>query len=155
MRLLGGATTYHLTRVHSATADIGETVSFSRRIRPYASVQGRFLYLSESGRTRTLPYFFWILTPEAVWTVACAPIVIDTGFREEYGPRVLFSRARRRAIDYADYRQQRELLGHFGIKPSEVETLIVSHLHWDKGRKRFMSPRLFTTARFYLQKRRA
>ena len=95
------------------------------------------LYLSESGRTRTLPYFFWVLQPEG----GGAPIVIDTGFSEEA--------QKARNPDYADYRQQRELLGHFGVKPSEVETLIVSHLHWDH----FMSPRLFTSARFYLQKR--
>ena len=95
------------------------------------------LYLSESGRTRTLPYFFWILTPEG----GGAPIVIDTGFSEES--------QKARNPDYADYRPQRELLGHFGIKPSDVETLIVSHLHWDH----FMSPRLFTAARFYLQRR--
>ena len=33
------------------------------------------LYLSESGRTRTLPYFFWVLMPEGEG----APVVIDTG----------------------------------------------------------------------------
>ena len=94
------------------------------------------LYLSESGRTRTLPYFFWILTPED----GGAPIVIDTGFSEES--------QKARNPDYADYRQQRELLGHFGIKPSDVETLIVSHLHWDH----FMSPRLFTGPRAFISK---
>ena len=37
------------------------------------------LYLSESGRTRTLPYFFWVLMPEGEGK----PIVVDTGFSEE------------------------------------------------------------------------
>ncbi len=95
------------------------------------------LYLSESGRMRTLPYFFWLLEPEG----GGAPILIDTGFSEEA--------QKSRNPDYADYRSQRELLGHFDLKPSGVETLIVSHLHWDH----FASPRLFTSARFYLQRR--
>ena len=95
------------------------------------------LYLSESGRTRTLPYFFWALTPEG----GGRPIVIDTGFSEDA--------QKARNPDYADYRPQHELLKHFDLKPSQVETMIVSHLHWDH----FASPRLFTGARFYLQRR--
>ncbi len=95
------------------------------------------LYLSESGRTRTLPYFFWALTPEG----GGAPVVIDTGFSEDA--------QKARNPDYADYRPQHELLRHFDLKPSQVETMIVSHLHWDH----FASPRLFTSARFYLQRR--
>ena len=59
------------------------------------------LYLSESGRTRTLPYFFWVLQPEG----GGAPIVIDTGFSEES--------QKARNPDYADYRQQRELARTF------------------------------------------
>lgn len=112
--------------------------------RLYALCQGSrecdaswLLYLSESGRTRRLPYFFWLLVPED----GGAPVVVDTGFSEE-------AQKARNPV-YEDYRSQRELLGHFGVKPSEVETLVVSHLHWDH----FASPRLFSSARFYLQKR--
>ena len=112
--------------------------------RLYALCQGSrecdaswLLYLSESGRTRRLPYFFWLLAPED----GGAPVVVDTGFGEE-------AQKARNPV-YEGYRSQRELLGHFGVKPSEVETLVVSHLHWDH----FASPRLFSSARFYLQKR--
>ncbi len=95
------------------------------------------LYLSESGRTRRLPYFFWLLMPEG----GGAPVVVDTGFGEEA--------QRARNPDYEGYRSQRELLAHFGLRPSEVERLVVSHLHWDH----FASPRLFSSARFWLQRR--
>ena len=96
------------------------------------------LYLSESGRTRTLPYFL-VLMPEGEGK----PIVVDTGFSEDA--------QKARNPDYADYRPQHELLKHFGLKPSDVETMIVSHLHWDH----FMSPRLFTGARFLSPEKRA
>ncbi len=111
--------------------------------RLYALCQGTracdaswLLYLSESGRVRELPYFFWLLVPEA----GGAPIAVDTGFSE--------AAQKARNPVYAGYRQQRELLGHFGVKPSDVQTLIVSHLHWDH----FSSARLFSSARFYLQR---
>ncbi len=112
--------------------------------RLYALCQGArdcdaswLLYLSESGRTRRLPYFFWLLVPED----GGAPILVDTGFGAEA--------QRARNPLYQDYRAQRKLLAHFGVKPSQVETLLVTHLHWDH----FASPRLFSSARFYLQRR--
>ncbi|MBI3024212.1 MAG: N-acyl homoserine lactonase family protein [Candidatus Tectomicrobia bacterium] len=95
------------------------------------------LYLADAGRKARLPYFFWLLRPAG----RGAPILVDTGFLE--------GQCRARYAQFEDYRRHRDLLAPFGIGPGDVETVILSHLHWDH----FGGVRLFPEARFHLQRR--
>jgi len=88
------------------------------------------LYLADVGRPARLPYFFWILVPESDG----APILVDTGFLEgDYTSR---------SHTMEGYRRPRELLAPFGLAPADVETVIVTHLHWDH----FAANRLYASA---------
>jgi len=56
---------------------------------------------------------------------------------------------RARYPQFHDFRRQRDLLAPFKLEPKDVETVILSHLHWDH----FAAARLFPEARFHLQRR--
>ena len=114
------------------------------------------LYLNDIGRPARLPYFFWILIPgpgaggdtgsesEPGGPGANgSPILVDTGFLE--------GDHKKRFGRYEDYRRQRELLAPFGLEPTAVRRVILTHLHWDH----FSAGRLFPEAEFYLQKKEA
>src|SRR5205809_4919298 len=62
-----------------------------------------------------LDYFVWAIVGEA------QTIIVDTGFDEAVGTR------RQRQI----VRPLREGLSAIGIDPEKIETVIVSHLHYD------------------------
>ncbi len=128
------------------------------------------LYLTDIGRPARLPYFFWILVPEAGSDTGGSgadggsgaggepesggpgandspgpegSILVDTGFLE--------GDHKKRFGDFKDYRRQRELLAPFGLEPSGARRVILTHLHWDH----FSAGRLFPEAEFYLQKKEA
>lgn len=110
----------------------------------YALCQGQrecdssvLLYLADTGHWTHMPYFFWILVPEA----RGSPILVDTGFLEG-GYKARYSL-------FEDYRRPRDLLAPFGVEPAKVKTVILSHLHWDH----FSACRLYPAAEFYLQKK--
>jgi len=96
------------------------------------------LYLADAGRKARLPYFFWLLVPEGP---AQRPILVDAGFTE--------GQAHARYQNFRDYRRHRDLLAPFGLEPRDVETVLLTHLHWDH----FGAARLFPAAAFHLQRR--
>ncbi|OGL60214.1 MAG: hypothetical protein A3J27_01865 [Candidatus Tectomicrobia bacterium RIFCSPLOWO2_12_FULL_69_37] len=107
------------------------------------------LYLADAGRKARLPYFFWLLEPVgggppgggAQPEGSRKPLLVDTGFLE--------GQCRARYAQFEGYRRHRDLLAPFKLEPKDVETVILSHLHWDH----FGAARLFPEARFHLQRR--
>jgi len=94
------------------------------------------LYLTNVGHRARLPYFMWALVPEEGEL-----ILVDTGFLEgDY---------KERYIEFEDYRRPRELLAPFSLAPAEVQTVILTHLHWDH----FCAARLYPEAQFHVQRR--
>jgi glyoxylase-like metal-dependent hydrolase (beta-lactamase superfamily II) len=74
-----------------------------------------------------------------LWVIRRGPRVtlVDTGFTAPVAT----------ARGIVDYRDPQELLGVLGIEPRDVETVVVSHLHYDH----FGLPERFTRARFVIQ----
>ena len=103
------------------------------------------LYLADAGRKARLPYFFWLLVPEAPGAGARPergkPLLVDAGFLE--------GQCHARYGNFQDYRRHRDLLAPFGLEPRDVETVLLTHLHWDH----FGAARLFPAAAFHLQRR--
>ena len=98
------------------------------------------MHLTDIGRPARIAYYFWALVPEG-GTNGKIPILVDVGFLE--------SHYQRRYPDLEDYRRPGDLLAPFDIRPYEVESVILTHLHWDH----FSACRLYSSANFYLQEK--
>lgn len=79
--------------------------------------------------------YFWCITGPN------GPILVDHGFTAETVHRL--------NIDFELESEPRELLGRIGIKPEEVKTIILTHLHWDH----FVGETIFPDATYYVQKK--
>jgi glyoxylase-like metal-dependent hydrolase (beta-lactamase superfamily II) len=95
----------------------------------------RFMYLTHPERQTTIFYYLWLIKSRE------ETIVVDTGFSPEA--------AQRRGL--ANYAHPLERLAQIRVNPMSIQTLIVSHLHWDH----FATPEYFPQATFYLQEREA
>ncbi len=95
----------------------------------------RFMYLTNPGRQTTIYYYLWLLKGKDEW------ILVDTGFSPEA--------AQRRGLE--NYCHPLERLAQMRVNPISIQTVIVSHLHWDH----FCAPEFFPSATFYLQEREA
>ncbi|GAC1594906.1 MAG: N-acyl homoserine lactonase family protein [Candidatus Velthaea sp.] len=105
----------------------------------YAAIVGRsnrhhcfMFHLSPRHDDIELIYPFWILRAGPRITL------IDTGF----------SRPVAQARGIFDYRDPTALLAELGIAPGDVQSVILSHLHYDH----FESPERFPNARFVVQR---
>ncbi|GAA3925174.1 N-acyl homoserine lactonase family protein [Microbacterium soli] len=65
-------------------------------------------------------------------------VLVDTGFSPE-------AAVEKHVVDYRDPCEQ---LARLGLSPSDVGTVIVSHLHWDH----FHTPQRFPNARLFIQR---
>jgi len=95
----------------------------------------RFMYLTNAGRQTTIYYYLWLIRSRE------ESILVDTGFSPEA--------AERRDLD--NYTHPLERLAQLRVNPISIQTIIISHLHWDH----FATPEFFPQATFYLQEREA
>jgi len=84
----------------------GRTVDWSTR-----------LYLAPVGETTTSAYFLWLLRGPA------GPILVDTGFTPRLG--------RIKGLPVEQLRTRESLLATAEVDPSEITTVVLTHLHWD------------------------
>ena len=90
-----------------------------------------FLGVPDSGLTQPLDFFFWVVAGQG------RVIVIDTGFEADVAHR------RNRIAEMAPA----QALAVLGVDPGTVETVILTHLHYDHAG----NTGLFPKARFHLQ----
>lgn len=92
-----------------------------------------FFYREESHDPVTLHFYLWLVLGGE------APLLVDTGFADADAT----SRGLR------NYVPPKEMVRRAGVDPARVETVVVSHLHWDH----WAGHRAFPNARFVLQRR--
>jgi len=90
-----------------------------------------FLFDDDHASVHPMDYFIWLVRNES------RTIVIDTGFGSAEGVQ----------RDRAVLRDPRDALKAFGVDAAEVDTVIVTHLHYDHAGTLDHFPK----ARFYLQ----
>lgn len=95
----------------------------------------RFMYLTHPEQQTTIFYYLWLIQGKE------ESVLVDTGF----GPEA----AQRRGL--ANYSHPLERLAQIQVSPISVQTVVISHLHWDH----FATPEFFPQATFYLQEREA
>jgi glyoxylase-like metal-dependent hydrolase (beta-lactamase superfamily II) len=83
----------------------------------------------------TSAYFFWVLRGPG------GPVVIDTGFTHRLG--------RVKSIPVEQMRTRDDLCAAVKLDPNSVETVILTHMHWDH----FDLEGAFPKAMFWVQKR--
>ena len=91
-----------------------------------------FLGAPDDGTMQGLDFFFWVVVGEG------RTIVVDTGFNAEVAAR----RNRVATLPPA------AALAHLGIDPASVDTVVMTHLHYDHAG----NSDLFPNARFHLQR---
>lgn len=91
------------------------------------------------------------MVPMPVWLIEGADrlILVDTGVGDpeelgpifdKYGPRWIVTKTREQEIEYA--------LGQHGVTPHDIDTVVLTHLHWDH----IGNNELFDRARFLVQR---
>lgn len=77
--------------------------------------RSQFMYRDSSPENCTIGFYFWlVLSPQG-------PIIVDCSFDQ--------AEAGRRKV--AHYRDRTTLLAACGVRPDDVRTVIVTHLHYD------------------------
>ena len=94
------------------------------------------MHLTDIGRPARIAYNFWALVPEG-GTEGEIPILVDVGSLEAH--------YQRRYPDLEEYRRPGDLLAPFDIRYYEVESVILTHLHWDH----FSACRLYSSANYF------
>jgi glyoxylase-like metal-dependent hydrolase (beta-lactamase superfamily II) len=79
--------------------------------------------------------YFWCITGSH------GPILVDHGFTAETVARL--------NVDFKLESEPQALLTRIGVKPEEVEHVILTHLHWDH----FVGETIFPNATYYVQKK--
>lgn len=91
-----------------------------------------FLHLTDMGRKVAIEYRLWVLSS------GDRTIIVDTG------PPM--AEARKRGI--TDVHSVQQVLGQAGIDPSDIDTILLTHLHWDHA----SNASAFPAATFIAQK---
>lgn len=94
-------------------------VQYAERETVFSEAYYRWSTYGEPDGPLALSYYFWILDP--LHAPGAPPIVVDCGFEPARGERL----GRRCLCPPA------EALARLGIDPTAVETLVISHIHWD------------------------
>ena len=95
--------------------------------------RSQFLYRDPSSDNLLIAFYFWVVLTDD------GPIVVDCSF----GPEEV----RRRSVER--YRDRGELLAACGVKPEDVRTVFMTHLHYDH----WAGHGLFPKATFFVQQR--
>lgn len=93
------------------------------------------LYLEPIGNAMTSAYFFWLIRGPS------GPILVDTGFTKRLG-KVM-------GAPVEQLRTRESLLATASIDPSDIATVILTHLHWDH----FDLEGFLPSATFWVQRR--
>jgi glyoxylase-like metal-dependent hydrolase (beta-lactamase superfamily II) len=95
--------------------------------------RAQFLYRDPSPDKLRMAFYFWVVLSDG------GPVVVDCSFDAE--------EARRRSAEH--YRERRELLAACGVKPEDVKTVFMTHLHYDH----WAGYGLFPNATFFVQQK--
>jgi glyoxylase-like metal-dependent hydrolase (beta-lactamase superfamily II) len=95
--------------------------------------RSQFLYRDPSPDNLLMAFYFWLVLSDD------GPIVVDCSF----GP----DEARQRGVER--YRDRRELLAACGVKPEDLKTVFMTHLHYDH----WAGHGLFPNATFFVQQK--
>jgi glyoxylase-like metal-dependent hydrolase (beta-lactamase superfamily II) len=93
--------------------------------------RSQFMYRDRSNDPLIIAFYMWVVLngPE--------PVVFDVAFDAEHA----------RARGVADYRDRTDMLASLGLHPTDIRTVVMSHLHWDH----WCGHTLFPNARFIVQ----
>jgi glyoxylase-like metal-dependent hydrolase (beta-lactamase superfamily II) len=94
-------------------------VQYADRMTTYGDAYYRWPTYGEPDGPLRLSYYFWVLEP--LHAPGSPSIVVDCGFEPGLGERL----GRRCLCAPA------EALARLGIDPAAVESLVISHIHWD------------------------
>ncbi len=111
--------------------DIYEVYALRYADRPGRTRSDSFLFDPEHASPHDIDYFLWVVRNEA------RTIVVDTGYDAAEGER------RDRAI----FAEPASCLLDFGVDPQSVETVVITHLHYDHAGSLYRFP----AATFHLQ----
>ena len=92
------------------------------------TTRSQFLYRDPSDEPLTISFYFWVVLG------GLEPIVFDVSFGAEH--------AKDRGLE--SYRDRTNLLKELDLRPQDVRTVVMSHLHWDH----WAGYALFRTRRF-------
>lgn len=92
-----------------------------------------YMYRDPSHEKFTFAFYFWAIVTDD------EPIIVDTAFDA-------LDAERRKVERYAD---RTALLAHIGIRPADVKTVVMTHLHWDH----WAGHALFPNATFWVQRK--
>lgn len=99
-----------------------------RGVRPHHSM----FHLEERPEPVELVFPFWLLR-----VAGKPPILVDMGFAQDACA----------GHGVTDFLAPELMLAKIGVQPGEIETVIISHLHWDH----FYAPARFPNATFWIQ----
>jgi glyoxylase-like metal-dependent hydrolase (beta-lactamase superfamily II) len=99
-----------------------------RGYRPY----DHMFHLEHGPGPVELVFPFWLIRAQG-----SKPVLVDMGFGPENN----------QAKGVTDYRTPEDLLSRAGVRPEEIETIVISHLHWDH----FNGPERYPNATFWIQ----
>jgi glyoxylase-like metal-dependent hydrolase (beta-lactamase superfamily II) len=94
-------------------------VQYADRVTTFGDAYYRWSTYGEPDGPLRLSYYFWVLEP--LHAPESPPVLVDCGFEPARGERL----GRRCLCPPA------ETLARLGIDPVAVETLVISHIHWD------------------------
>lgn len=95
------------------------------------STRGEFLFRERSQEELIISFYLWVVLGGR------EPLVYDVGFDEAQG----------QARGLHAYRDRTKLLAQIGVDPTRVETVVMSHVHWDH----WAGYSLFPNAKFLVQ----
>jgi glyoxylase-like metal-dependent hydrolase (beta-lactamase superfamily II) len=90
-------------------------VRYGHRVTSYAEMYLNYSFYGEPDADLDVAYYFWIIRNGSRVTL------VDTGFAPEVGDR------RRRA----HHATPTQALAALGINPADVDTIVITHAHWD------------------------
>jgi len=90
-------------------------VRYGHRVTSYAEMYLNYSLYGEPDADLDIAYYFWIIRDGSRVTL------VDTGFAPEVGDR------RRRALTATPV----QALAALGIAPADVDTVVITHAHWD------------------------
>ncbi len=101
--------------------------------------KSRFTYFVGFGEKIEVPCFVWVIQGDDG-----PPVIVDTGLADP-----VWSKKHHFEIKQGDGDKLEARLASIGIKPEDIEEVIITHLHWDHC----YNGELFPNAKFYIQQK--